>query len=176
MLTLVLIIGVLPVSVYANDTGEGLHVVAKSLEGPFEAKISINQELGLIIVSTRVAEESDSAYYEEIDLVDVNFGEQVEPKSLPEKPTSATFSHKIYDRNGILVATAYVTVKGWYSELDRWSDVSSITATFEGEYAYYFSYSSSKSGTTGTISIYFDIAYAAGFNYVIDYYGRITQK
>ncbi|WP_406241863.1 hypothetical protein [Tissierella carlieri] len=95
---------------------------------------------------------------------------------MPEKPTSATFSHKIYDCNGILMATAFVTVKGWYSELDRWSEVSSITATFEGEYARYFSYSSSKSGNTGTISIYFDIAYATGFNYVIDYYGRIAQK
>ncbi|WP_406241862.1 hypothetical protein ACF3M2_12395 [Tissierella carlieri] len=52
MFTLVLIIGILPVGVYANDTGMELDVVARNIEVPFDAKISINQELGLIIVST----------------------------------------------------------------------------------------------------------------------------
>jgi hypothetical protein len=165
----------LPVSIFANDIDKELDVVAESLEAPFDARISINQELGLIIVSARVAEEKDSSYYEEIDLVDVDFGDQVEPASLPEKPTSATFSHKIYDRSGVLMAAAYVTVKGWYSELDRWSEISSITATFEGEHAHYFSYSSSESGNTGTVSIYFNGIYADSFRYKIDYYGRITQ-
>lgn len=175
LLSLTLIIGMLPVNVFANDIGKELNIVAENLDVPFDAKININPELGLIFVSTRVDKEKDSPYHEEIDLVDVDFGDQIEPESLPEKPTSATFSHKIYDRNEILMATAYITVKGWYSELDRWSEISSITATFKGEHADYFSYSSNKSGNTGTVSIYFNGLYAHSLRYKIDHYGKITE-
>lgn len=180
LLSLILIIGALPVSAFANDMEKNLNVVAENLKESLEepdARITINQELGLIIVSTgEVYDKSNVPYHEEIDLVDVDFQDNAGPDSYPQKPTSATFSHKIYDRNGVLMATAYITVKGWYSETEEWSEIESITATFEGEFAHDFSYTTSKSGGTGTITLYFNGLYAGGFNYKIYYSGKISEE
>ncbi|WP_313345890.1 hypothetical protein [Sedimentibacter sp.] len=175
LLSLLLVIGALPISAYANDMEKDLNAPEKILEDS-DALVTINQELGLVIISTRVCDNSNAPYHEEIDLVNVDFQDNIGPYGYPEKPTSATFSHKIYDRNGILMATAYVTVKGWYSEVDQWSEVESITADFEGEYASRFSYTTSRSGETGTIKLYFNGAYAGGFLYTIHYNGRITSS
>lgn len=179
LLSLILIIGALPVSAFANDMEKNLNVVAENLKESLEepdARITINQELGLIIVSTgEVYDKSNVPYHEEIDLVDVDFQDNAGPDSYPQKPTSATFSHKIYDRNGILMATAYVTVKGVYSEAEQWSEITDITAKFEGDFAHDFSYDSNISGDTGTIYIYFNELGLGSFRYKIYYNGRIAN-
>lgn len=172
MLSLLLIIGVLPVNVYADEAHKGSDTsFVEDLEIPFDAQITINEELGFVIVSTKVDEKKSSRYYEEIDLVDVDFGTESEP----QKPTSATFSHNIYDRNGILMATAYVTVEGVYSEAEQWSEITDITAEFEGESAHNFSYSPSINGDTGTVNIYFNGLNAGSFRYKIYYNGSIKN-
>lgn len=174
-LSLLLIVGILPVNAYADEIHKGMDAYEEDLELPSDAQITINEELGLVIVSTKVDEKKASRYYEEIELVDVDFKGQVGPESEPQKPTSATFSHNIYDRNGILVATAYVTIEGVYSEVEQWSEITDITVNFEGELAQDFSYTSSISGDTGTVKIYFNGANAGGFKYKIYYNGRIDN-
>ena len=75
LLSLILIIGALPVSAFASGMENDLNAAAENLKESLEeldARITINQELRLIIVSTgKVYDKSNVPYHEEIDLVDV---------------------------------------------------------------------------------------------------------
>lgn len=161
LLMLILIISMLPLKASGNEPG--LEVIAKDLEMSSDAQITINYDLELIFVSTRVDEARKP--HVEIDLMDVDFGNQA-------NPMSATFIQKIYDRNGLPMATAYVTVEGWHSEEEQRGEIKDISCKFEGERAQKFSYSTKIDKENGSIMIY-DGAGENGFNYTIDFYGII---
>jgi hypothetical protein len=96
--------------------------------------------------------------------------------SLPEKEVTASFSHKIYDRNKKLMATATSTVKGVYSSVDRWSEITSVSAKFSGEYKNDFSYSSSTDGNKGYLYIEFNGVTLNTQTYTISTNGKITNN
>lgn len=95
--------------------------------------------------------------------------------SYPEKETSESFEHKIYDRNGILMATVTTTIKGWYCEVDRDSWVSKISYSVSGDFADNISGKTSKSGNTASLKLYFNGVYLKTFKYKINYNGLIEQ-
>lgn len=49
-------------------------------------------------------------------------------RSPVEKFTQASFVHNVYDRNGIFTCKLHTTIKGYYSTLDNWSEVTSVSA------------------------------------------------
>ncbi|TZE82315.1 hypothetical protein [Calorimonas adulescens] len=163
----------LPMNVFAQDVNSNADDFSKIVNKPVNATIDVNTDLGLIIVTTPVEQEND--YVIESEPVEVGLEGVDGPGSVPEKQASVTFSHKVYDRDGVLIATVYSTVTGWYSEVDKWSEISSITAEITGELAHDFTYTTSKSGNTGTLKLYFNGLSAGTFNYRINYHGEITN-
>lgn len=135
-----------------------------------DTSVLINPELGLIFVSTK---DSDTQLVE-TELSTVDFG-SAETRSDPEKQTSATFTHKVYDRNNILMATIKSTVAGTYSFADRTSQITDISASISGDFAHDFSTSSSLNGNQGTLYVYFNGLGAGSFTYKITTNGVISN-
>ncbi len=117
-------------------------------------------ENGFIVITEEISEEVN-----EINTID----------GVSEKEKTKVFSHRILDRNGVEMAVLYSTVTGVYSEADNEAYLTSITGVFTGSFASRFSYSSSVSGDTGSIAIFFYGAYAASFSYKIYSNGTIQQ-
>ncbi|WP_077609230.1 hypothetical protein [Clostridium sp. Marseille-P2415] len=150
----------------AVNTGSEQNITADS-----NVSVVFVPEYEFTIVSTRL-DNTDNVQLENIEWSNGNS----EINSRPEKEVSAKFTHKIYDRNKKLMATATVTVEGVYSQVDRWSEITSVSATFSGEFKNDFSYSSSTSGNKGYLDIIFNGVTVNTQTYTISTNGRISNK
>lgn len=119
--------------------------------------IVVNPELGIVIIT----EASNNVH--------------IVARMDSDQRASKTFSHKVYDRNGALMATCYSTVTGTYSQADHLSQIDSITVTFNGDFASSFSYDTSTSGNLGYLNIYFNNIYLNKFNSKIATNGYISN-
>ena len=96
-------------------------------------------------------------------------------KARPEQERTAVFTHKIFDRNGKVMAILTSTVTGVYSQVDRTAFLTSIKGTFQGSFASDFSCSTSVSGSTGKINLYYNGMSAGSFSYKIYSNGTIQN-
>lgn len=96
-------------------------------------------------------------------------------RSYPEKEVTKSFIHNLYDRNGAYIGTITTVIKGLYSQVDNWAQITSITATFGGPYASSLSYATYLSGNTGTVYIYFIGILSGSISYRILTNGTISQ-
>lgn len=92
-----------------------------------------------------------------------------------DKEKTKVFSHIIYDRNGIELATLYSTVTGIYSEVDNYAMLISITGIYTGEYANRCTYDSEIDEDTGYINIYFNGTLLTTMTYKIYPNGNIQN-
>lgn len=92
-----------------------------------------------------------------------------------EREKTKTFSHIIFDRNGITMATVYSTVTGIYSEVDHEAYLTSIKGNPTGEYARAISWTSSISGDTGYLNLFFNGYPICTFTYKIYTNGNIQE-
>lgn len=132
-----------------------------------DVDITVNSELGFVFVTEKVAVDG-KPLGNTVDTV-------VEPFGQLEKSTSMTFSHKIYDRNGSLMAKVYSTISGIYSEIDNWAEVTDITARISTN-DNGFTYTTSKSGAYGYVNIYYYGVSAGTFRYQILKNGNIINS
>ncbi len=96
-------------------------------------------------------------------------------KARPEQERTAVFTHKIFDRNGKVMAILTSTVTGVYSQVDRTAFLTSIKGTFQGSFASDFSCSTSVSGSTGKINLYYNGMSAGSFSCKIYSNGTIQN-
>lgn len=138
-----------------------------------DTSILIVPEQGFIIITEKLSETKGENPVS-TELVKSDFGD-VGTNALPDQESTAAFSHKIVDRNNVLMATAKATVTGWYSQMDNWSELTDITASFIGDFASNFSYSTSYSGNTGYLNLYFNGMGAGVLTYRISTNGKIAN-
>ena len=94
----------------------------------------------------------------------------------PDRNTSKTFKHVIYDTNYVVMATCYSTVTGTYSQADGWAQIDSVTAYFVGDAASHFSYTPSKSGAYGYLNVKYDGESLSTFTYHIATNGLLSNR
>lgn len=75
-------------------------------------------------------------------------------RSLPEKFTTASYTHNVYDRNNKLIATFVTSLEGWYDRYTSWSEISYIGAYFTYSATSSLSLSNSRSGSNASTSLY----------------------
>lgn len=101
------------------------------------------------------------------------YGIGISPFGNPDQSTSRYFAYegKI---NGVPTGNYIgVTVNGNYSQVDGYSEITSITAASN---ASGFSYSTTKSGNTGTIKLYINGSIVLTDYYTISTAGRISSS
>ncbi len=88
-------------------------------------------------------------------------------RSIPEREKTKTFTHSLVDRNGIELAVLHSTVTGIYSQVDNDAYLTNISGHFTGDFAHDLSYSSSISGDTGSIYLYWNGVHLHTYTYKI---------
>lgn len=95
-------------------------------------------------------------------------------RSYPEKVKTKKFIHTILDRNGVLMAKATVTVKGIYSEVYHYAEITDLSVSFN-TLSNQFSSGTSISANKGYATIYFSNMIMATFEYTIYPNGNIQN-
>lgn len=102
--------------------------------------------------------------------------EEISRLAEPEMRVTKNFVNSYYDRNGVFLASQTVTVVGYYSSTNGVADITSISDSFTGTYASYFSSSKSWGGSSGSVSVYFSSSWLMSYSYTLTTTGHITQS
>lgn len=101
-------------------------------------------------------------------LVEVKWEEATTPDSPTDKKVTASFQHNIFDRNGVLMATVYTPVIGWYNLNENLKAMESVTVTsITGPFASNVSTSTALDSEYGYLSLYFDGVYLTTITYQV---------
>ena len=110
----------------------------------------LSVQAGTIPVHAKASNESLTKPEYTVKLVKVVIEEiEADNKSIPEKYTTASYSHEVYDRNNQLLAIFVTSLGGWYDSYSGWSQVTSISSSFTYTAISSLSLSTSKSGSYG---------------------------
>ena len=101
---------------------------------------------------------------------------EAEPLSITDKTKTKTFINHITDKDGKIVCTLQVVVKGMYSPTDRTSEITSLNYTCSEIDSSLMSISDNISGNTAELRLYYLGEYIGNFNYRISYNGNIEQS
>lgn len=102
--------------------------------------------------------------------------EETEPLSITDKTKTKTFINHITDKDGKIVCTLQVVVKGMYSPTDRISEITSLNYVRHGSNSSHMSISDDVSGNTAVLRLYYFGKYIGKLNYRIYYNGNIEQS
>jgi hypothetical protein len=168
LFAIVLCITLLPVSAFAAEKPEDVNTKEIANINFGEVDIFVNEELGLIIETTEVTPDGKPIG----TLVETDYSQVFSPNSTPEKEVTKTFSHRIFDRKGVLMATVLSTVKGIYSQVDSYAystDIDPVSNSSD------ISFSTSISGADGYLDIYYQGMLGGSMHYHISTNGSISN-
>ena len=117
----------------------------------------------------------ETVYAEGKDII-LGENEETEPLSITDKTKTKTFINHITDKDGKIICTLQVVVKGMYSPTDRISEITSLNYVRHGSNSSHMSISDDVSGNTAVLRLYYFGKYIGKFNYRIYYNGNIEQS
>lgn len=189
ILILFMLCGALPLNAFAAVSPSPDTRAVQDVTAPNYASDALNDETGRgdVIIKDEVEyEKGEDLICWNLLLLDdgmVAFTQEISEtdavldgsKGYPEREKTKVFSHTIYDYNGNVMAVVYSTVTGIYTTVGHEAYLTSISGNPTGLFAHAITCSSSISGDTGSLNLYWYGVFLASFTYKIYANGSIRQ-